>query len=195
MTSNHVLGIKAVLADGEVVELGGDSLENVGPDLVGLFVGSEGLFGIALEITLRLLPKPELYRTILAAYRHPAKAGDAVAAVVASGLLPGALEIMDRLGDRGGRGRRPRRLPPGRGRAADRRARWRGASRSSEEFSGSSRSSRHRARIEIRVAQDEADRLRIWKGRKSAFSAVGPAAARTISSTTAWCRAAGWARR
>ena len=88
MTSNHVLGIKAVLADGEVVILGGDSLENAGPDLVGLFVGSEGLFGIAFEITLRLLPKPELYRTMLAAYDSLTKAGDAVAAVVASGLLP-----------------------------------------------------------------------------------------------------------
>jgi glycolate oxidase len=66
MTSNHVLGIKAVLPDGEVVELGGDSLESVGPDLVGVFVGSEGLFGVALEITLRLLPKPERFRTVLA---------------------------------------------------------------------------------------------------------------------------------
>ncbi len=97
MTSNHVLGIKAVLPDGEVVQLGGESLESVGPDLVGLFVGSEGLFGVALEITLRLLPKPERYRTVLAAYHSLEAAGDAVAQVVASGLLPGAMEIMDRL--------------------------------------------------------------------------------------------------
>ncbi|MDQ3248918.1 MAG: FAD-binding protein, partial [Chloroflexota bacterium] len=68
MTANHVLGIKAVLPDGEVVQLGGESLEGIGPDLTGFFVGSEGLFGIALEITLRLLPKPEVYRTVLAAY-------------------------------------------------------------------------------------------------------------------------------
>ena len=68
MTSNHVLGIKVVLPDGEVIQLGGESQEFIGPDLVGFFVGSEGLFGIALEITLRLMPKPELYRTILAAY-------------------------------------------------------------------------------------------------------------------------------
>ena len=97
MTSNHVMGIKAVLPDGNLVELGGSSLENVGPDLVGLFVGSEGLFGIALEITLRLLPIPEAYRTVLAAYPSMELAGDAVAAVVASGLLPGAMEIMDNL--------------------------------------------------------------------------------------------------
>jgi glycolate dehydrogenase FAD-linked subunit len=97
MTSNHVLGIKAVLPDGEVVQMGGESLENVGPDLAGLFVGSEGVFGIALEITLRLLPKPEKFRTVLAAYDSLEKAGNAVAQVVAAGLLPGAMEIMDNL--------------------------------------------------------------------------------------------------
>ncbi len=75
MTSNHVLGLKAVLADGEVVHLGGESLESTGPDLTGLFVGSEGVFGIALEATLRLLPKPETYRTILAAYASLQSAG------------------------------------------------------------------------------------------------------------------------
>jgi glycolate oxidase len=97
MTSNHVLGIKAVLPDGEVVQLGGESQENAGADLVGLFVGSEGLFGIALEVTLRLMPKPEVFRTVLAAYHSLEAAGNAVAQVVASGLLPGAMEIMDRL--------------------------------------------------------------------------------------------------
>ncbi|MXX52121.1 MAG: FAD-binding protein, partial [Chloroflexi bacterium] len=68
MTSNHVLGMKVALADGSLTEFGGESLDGcgIGPDLVGLFVGSEGLFGIALEMTLRLLPIPELYRTVLA---------------------------------------------------------------------------------------------------------------------------------
>jgi glycolate oxidase len=97
MTSNHVLGLKIVLPDGEVCEIGGDSLEGSGPDLVGAFVGSEGLLGIALEVTLRLLPKPERFYTLQAAYDSLEKAGDAVAMVVASGLLPGAMEIMDRL--------------------------------------------------------------------------------------------------
>lgn len=68
----------------------------LGADLVGLFVGSEGLFGIALEITV-LGVHPEKYRTVLAAYDSLTKAGDAVSQVVASGLLPGALEIMDNL--------------------------------------------------------------------------------------------------
>jgi glycolate oxidase len=97
MTANHVLGIKAVLPTGEVVELGGSSLDQDGPDVTGFFVGSEGLFGIALEITLRLLPRPETYRTVLASYAHLEQAGDAVANIVSAGLLPGAMEIMDSL--------------------------------------------------------------------------------------------------
>src|ERR1039457_5838964 len=97
MTANHVLGIKAVLGTGEVVEWGGPSRENIGPDWCGLFNGSEGLFGIALEITLQLLPRAECFHTVLAGYRTLEQAGDAVSAVVAGGLLPGAIEIMDAL--------------------------------------------------------------------------------------------------
>ena len=97
MTSNHVLGLKIALPDGEVCELGGRSLEGTGPDWVGAFVGSEGLWGVALEVTLRLLPKPERFYTLQAAYDSLEKAGNAVAMVIASGLLPGAMEIMDRL--------------------------------------------------------------------------------------------------
>src|SRR6266478_8088861 len=97
MTSNHVLGLRVVLATGEVVEWGGLSRENVGPDWCGLFVGNEGLFGIALEITLQLLPRPERFHTVLAGYRTLEEAGDAVSMIVASGLLPGAMEIMDAL--------------------------------------------------------------------------------------------------
>ena len=97
MTSNHVLGIRAVLATGEVVEWGGRSRERTGPDWCGLFTGSEGLFGVALEIVLQLLPVPEMFHTVLAGYASLEAAGDAVSAVIAAGLLPGALEIMDRL--------------------------------------------------------------------------------------------------
>src|SRR5215467_12130039 len=97
MTSNYVLGISAVLATGEVVEWGGASRENIGPDWCGLFNGNEGLFGIALEITLQLLPRPECFHTVLAGYRSLEQAGDAVSQIIASRLLPGALEIMDAL--------------------------------------------------------------------------------------------------
>jgi len=79
MTANHVLGIKAVLPDGEVVSLGGESTEPVGPDWTGMFCGSEGLFGIALEVTLRLIPVAETTHTVLAGYDSTQAAGDAVA--------------------------------------------------------------------------------------------------------------------
>jgi glycolate oxidase len=172
MTSNHILAIKAVLPDGEVIHIGGESLEHVGPDLVGLYVGSEGLFGVALEITLRLLPKPERFRTVLAAYRSLEAAGDAVAAVVASGLLPGALEIMDHLIIQAAEAAVHAGYPLDA--AALLIVELDGeAEQVEEEFKRLKEIIDRTGAYEIRIAQDDADRLRIWKGRKSAFSAVG----------------------
>jgi glycolate oxidase len=172
MTSNHVLGIKAVLPDGEVVELGGESLEEVGPDLVGLFVGSEGLFGVALEITLRLLPRPELYRTVLAAYDSLGGAGDAVSQVVASGLLPGAMEIMDKLAIEAAEAAVHAGYP--REAAALLIVELEGEATQVEAELVKLMAVIHASgAYEVRVARDEAERMMIWKGRKSAFSAVG----------------------
>ncbi len=173
MTSNHVLGIKAVLATGEVVEWGGPSRETVGPDWCGLFTGNEGLFGIALEITLQLLPRAECFHTVLAGYRTLEQAGDAVSAVIASGLLPGAHR------DHGCARARSRRRRGARGVSARLRSgahrRARRAARSGRRRPRAARSrssppasrSRHAPRAMPRSA------LAIWKGRKSAFSAVG----------------------
>ena len=172
MTANHVLGIKAVLATGEVVEWGGASRENVGPDWCGLFTGNEGLFGIALEITLQLLPKPECFHTVLAGYRTLEQAGDAVSAVIASGLLPGAIEIMDALALEAAVAAVHAEYPAGaqavlivelegpREVVAVDRVRL-------DEIIAASRP------IAARPARDAEERLSIWKGRKSAFSAVG----------------------
>ena len=172
MTSNHITRIKAVLPDGEVVELGNNSLESVDPDLVGLFVGSEGLFGIALEITLRLLPKPESIRTVLAAYHSLESAGRAVSMVVTSGLLPGAMEIMDNLAIQAAEAAVLAGYPldaagllivelDGESGVVE------------QEFKALMDVIEESGPYEIRVAKDESDRQRIWKGRKSAFSAVG----------------------
>jgi glycolate oxidase len=172
MTSNHILGIKAVLPDGEVVILGGDSLEDSDLNLAGLFVGSEGLFGVALEITLRLMPRPEVYHTILAAYSSLETAGDAVSKVVASGLLPGALEFMDRLAIQAAEAAVQANYPPGAEAVliveleGDR-------PQAAEELKVLMEVLESTHPDAIRIAQDEADRQRIWKGRKSAFSAVG----------------------
>lgn len=172
MTANHVLGLKVVLPDGEVVTLGNGSLEAVGPDLVGLFVGSEGLFGIALEVTLRLLPKVERYQTVLAAYRTLEAAGDAVASVVASGLLPGAMEIMDRLAMDAAEAAVHAGYP------ADAQGLL------IVELEGpaeevAAETPRLMALLEasgayrLQVARNERERALFWKGRKGAFSAVG----------------------
>ena len=172
MTSNHVLGLKAVLATGEVVEFGGPSREQIGPDWTGLFVGNEGLFGIALEVTLQLLPRAETFHTVLAGYRSLEQAGDAVAAVIASGLLPGAIEIMDALALEAAVAAVHADYPPGceavlivelegpREVVAIDRVRL-------EEILAKS------GPVEVRPARDAAERMAIWKGRKSAFSAVG----------------------
>src|SRR5215213_2223742 len=172
MTSNHVLGLKAVLATGEVVVFGGTSREQVGPDWTGLFVGNEGLFGIALEITLQLLPRAEIFHTVLAGYRTLEQAGDAVAAVVASGLLPGAIEIMDALALEAAVAAVHSEYPAGSEAvlivelegprevvAADR-------VRLDQIIAAS-------GPVEARPARDVEERAAIWKGRKSAFSAVG----------------------
>ncbi|MCY3979368.1 MAG: FAD-binding protein [Chloroflexi bacterium] len=173
MTSNHVLGLKVVLADGTVTTFGGESVDGVGigPDLVGLFVGSEGLFGIALEITVRLMPQPELYRTVLAAYNDLGAAGDAVSMVVASGLLPGAMEIMDRLAIKAAEASVQAGYPDAEALLIielEGEALQVGA-----EFDQLLDTIEESGAFEVRVAQNEAERTRIWKGRKGAFSAVG----------------------
>ena len=172
MTSNHVLGLKAVLATGEVVEFGGSSREQIGPDWTGLFVGNEGLFGVALEITLQLLPKPEKFHTVLAGYKTLEQAGDAVSAVIASGLLPGAMEIMDALALEAATAAVHAEYPPGceavlivelegpREVVEADRVRLDAIIAASKP-------------VEARPARDANERLAIWKGRKSAFSAVG----------------------
>src|SRR5213592_2373995 len=95
VTATHILALEVVLADGRVLELGSPGGEPWGPDLVGLFVGSEGNFGVVTRITLRLLPLPRAVRTLLADFGSLRTAGEAVSAVIASGIVPAALEMMD----------------------------------------------------------------------------------------------------
>jgi len=172
MTSNHVLGVKAILPNGEMIEIGSESQEFVGPDLVGLYVGTEGTFGVALEITLRLLPKPAAIRTILAGFHSMEAAGEVVAQVVASGLLPAAIELMDVLAIQAAEAAVHANYPAGA--AAVLIIELDGDVQEVEEqFRLLQDLIRGASPIEVRVAVDEADRMRIWKGRKSAFSAVG----------------------
>ena len=96
VTTAHVLDLEVVLADGSVVNLGSPGGEAWGPDLVGLFVGSEGNFGVATRITVRLAPLPRTIRTLMADFMSLRRAGEAVSAVIASGIVPAATEMMDR---------------------------------------------------------------------------------------------------
>ena len=96
-TTNHVLSLEVVLPDGSVVTLGTDTGEQLGPDLRGVFLGSEGTLGITTKITVRLLRTPESVRTLLADFPSVAAAGDVVSGIVAAGIVPAAVEMMDTL--------------------------------------------------------------------------------------------------
>ena len=95
VTSNHVLGLEVVLPDGEIVWLGGKNADSPGLDLRGAFIGSEGTLGIVTAAILRILRKPETVKTMLAAFPSLEDAGNVVSAIVAAGLVPATLEIMD----------------------------------------------------------------------------------------------------
>ena len=96
MTTNNVLGVELVLANGEIVRLGGRQVDSSGLDLLGLVVGSEGLLGVVTEVIVRILPKPELARALLVGFDTVENAGKCVADVIAAGIIPAGMEMMDR---------------------------------------------------------------------------------------------------
>ncbi|GAA1874599.1 FAD-linked oxidase C-terminal domain-containing protein [Pseudonocardia ailaonensis] len=96
-TTNHVYSMEVVLPDGSLVTLGGDTSEQQGPDLRGVFLGSEGTLGITVAVTVKLLRTPETVRTLLADFPSVAEAGEVVSDIVAAGIVPAAVEMMDTL--------------------------------------------------------------------------------------------------
>ncbi len=173
VTSNHVLGLEVVLPDGTVTHLGGDLAEMAELDLRGAFIGSEGTLGIATAITLRLLRSPEHVTVLLADFSSMEAAGEAVRQVTAAGVLPAGMEIMDNfminaVNDLFGFDEYPRDaaavlLIELDGQEAE-------VSSAADQATELCRcaGARH-----IRRAEEEADRALLWKGRKSAFAAVG----------------------
>ena len=97
VTTNHVLGLEVVLPDGDVVQMGGKALEYPGYDLKGVMVGSEGTIGIVTRITVRIMRSPETVKTFLAIYDSVEDAGQTVSDIIAEGIIPATLEMMDRL--------------------------------------------------------------------------------------------------
>jgi glycolate oxidase len=172
VTTNHVLGLEVVLPDGEVVWLGGKTRDPQGYDLVGVFVGSEGTFGIATRIVVRLMRRPQAVKTLLAVFEALDQASATVAAITARGLTPAALEMIDQITiqaveDAYGAG-----YP--RDAAAALLIELDGlAAGLEEEAERVVAACRDNGAREVRVARDEAERQLLWKGRKAAFGAYG----------------------
>ena len=172
-TVNHVTGAKVVLPDGELLELGGASIDgDDGPDLLGVVVGSEGTLGIAVEITLRIVRQPELVVTRLVAFATVDAAGDAVSRVVAAGILPSAMEIMDRITIEAAEAAYAPGYPDGAG--AVLLVELDGVAAQVEEDGVAVETHcREAGAFEVRTASDAAERALLWLGRKGAFAAMG----------------------
>ncbi|MBM3622220.1 MAG: FAD-binding protein [Alphaproteobacteria bacterium] len=172
LTTNNLLGLEIVLMNGEVVRLGGKHLDSEGYDLMGLMTGSEGLLGVVTEVTVRLLRKPSTARAVLMGFSTESGAADCVAAIIAAGIIPGGMEMMDK-----------------------------DAVQCAENYVGAgypldaeglliveldgpavevdyliervAALGRERGATTLRVSEDEAQRTLFWAGRKAAFPAVG----------------------
>lgn len=171
-TSNHVLSLDVVTPDGEEVTLGTEAPDAPGYDLVGAFVGSEGTLGVATRATVRLVRLPEEVRTVLAGFRTTDQAGAATSAIIASGVVPAAIEIMDALAIEAAEAAVSCGYPEGAGAVLV--VELDGPAQEVEhEYAEVERICREAGTFEFRTATDAAERAEIWKGRKSAFAAVG----------------------
>src|SRR5438477_5674084 len=170
-TVNHVLGLRVVLHDGSVVDLGGAVADTPGYDLAGVVVGSEGLLGIVTEVVLRILRKPEATRTFFATFPSTTEAGNAVSAIIASGIVPAAIEMMDTLAIVAAKAATGLDWPDvGAALLMD----VDGLAAECEQCSlNAIELARKCGALEVRVPRDAAERELMWKGRKSAFAAVG----------------------
>ena len=171
-TTNHVMGAEVVLADGSIVHIGGGKAPDApGYELLGAFVGSEGTLGIATKITLRLLRVPEAVRTLLAAFEDTEEAGGAVSGIIGGGIVPAAIEMMDKLCIEAVETA----VHPGFPEA--------GAiliveldgpeAEVADQFDRVIKVCEENNASEIRIAEDDAERALFWKGRKAAFAAMG----------------------
>jgi glycolate oxidase len=171
-TTNYVTGLELVLPDGDLIQLGAKELDRPGYDLLGAFVGSEGTLGVATKITVRVVPVPEAVRTLVAFFDGTSHAGQVVSDVVAAGIVPGAIEMMDSLAIEAAEAATNAGYPADAGAALV------------VELDGSEAECDRRfeevkeicdrnGATGIRVAKDEAERQVIWKARKAAFAAMG----------------------
>ena len=171
-TTNHVLGAEFVTAAGDTVMLGGAAPDSPGYDLLGAVVGSEGTLGIVTSTTVRLTRLPEEVRTILVGFESTDQAGAATSAIIAAGIVPAAIEMMDALAIEAAEAAVHCNYPAGAGAVLV--IELDGARTEVEqEYAEVERLCEVNGAFEQRLATDPADRALIWKGRKSAFAAVG----------------------
>ncbi len=170
-TVHHVEELDLVLPDGELVRVGASGPDEPGPDLLGLLIGSEGTLGIVTRIVVRILRKPEAVRTLLAAFDAMDAAGQAVSATIASGIVPAAVEMMDRLAVRASEAA----VRPGFPEAeAILIVELDGVREEvDDQMQAVEALCRRAGATELRLARDDDERAQIWKGRKAAFAAMG----------------------
>ena len=172
LTVHNLMKLRVATIDGEIVEIGAEALDAAGYDLLALMTGSEGLLGVVTEVTVKLLPKPEHAQVVMAAFDDVEKAGNAVAGVIAAGIIPAGMEMMDQAAAR----------------AAENfiHAGYRTDVASillcesdgtreevSDEIRRVQEVMERCGAVTLQVSLDEAERLRFWAGRKAAFPAVG----------------------
>jgi glycolate oxidase len=170
-TTNYVTGLEVVLADGEMVQLGGAELDAPGYDLLGAFVGSEGTLGVATKIWLRVVPVPEAIKTLVAFFDTTRQAGEAVSDIVQGGVVPGAIEMMDAKAIEASEQSAHAGFPM---RGAALLVELDGSAHECEgQFDEIAAICRRRGSDDVRVARDPEERMRFWKVRKAAFAAMG----------------------
>jgi glycolate oxidase len=171
-TTNHVTGVTFIGADGEQVRIGGKAPDPTGYDLLGVLVGSEGTLGIVTEVVVKLTRLPETVRTLLAAFASTDDAGAATSAIIGAGVVPAAIEMMDALAIEAAEAAVQCNYPAGAGAVLI--VELDGpAAEVEQQFEHVDALCRDNGAFEVRIAVDDAERALFWKGRKSAFAAVG----------------------
>jgi glycolate oxidase len=172
LTVNNILRLRVITIEGEVLEIGSEALDSAGYDLLALMTGSEGLLGVITEVTVKLLPKPERAQVIMAGFDDIEKAGTAVAAIISAGIIPAGLEMMDKLAIHAAEDFVHAGYPLEA--EAILLCELDGTNEEvSEEIKRVHDILQASGATSLRSAQDDAERLALWAGRKAAFPAVG----------------------